>query len=84
MNNDDPKLGATGNFPRGKLNEDDEGELRLSVGRKDGTVCIEFGKPVHWFGMPPTEAVQLAKLLLHHAKKAAKENGEVLVIELSL
>ena len=38
-------------FPRGKLRDDDEGELRVAVGVRDKTVVINFGKPVHWFGL---------------------------------
>ena len=40
------RLGATGEFPRGKIDEADEGELKLAVGtdRETGTVVMDFGK----------------------------------------
>lgn len=62
-------LGATGRFPHPKLNDDDEGELRLVVGydRISGLVRVEFGKPVAWVALLPAEAVDLAKVLLTHA-----------------
>lgn len=62
-------LGATGTFPDGALNEDDEGELRMAVGydKIDGVVRLEFGKPIAGIGLPPGNAVALARLLLQHA-----------------
>jgi len=63
-------LGATGEFPEGKLNEDDEGELKMAVGHKGKLVFIDFGKPVKWMGMNPTEALQLAKMITEHAERA--------------
>jgi hypothetical protein len=64
-----PGLGATGEFPYGKVQDDDEGELRMAVGfdKVDGIVRLEFGKPVAWLGLPPAEAVNLARSLLRHA-----------------
>lgn len=62
-------FGATGNFPQGKLNDSDEGELRLGVAydKLDGIVRVEFGKPVAWLGLPPEQAIEFAKLLLKNA-----------------
>jgi len=62
-------FGATGDFPQGKLNDHDEGGLRIGVAwdKLDGIVRVEFGKPVAWLGLPPPEAIGLAKLLLRHA-----------------
>lgn len=62
-------VGATGAFPQGHLNDDDQGELRVAVGydKLDGIVRVEFGKPVSWLGLPLPEAKQLALLLLKHA-----------------
>jgi hypothetical protein len=74
-------LGATGEFPNGKANPTDEGELRFGVTTDEaGNVCIHFGKPVAWFGMPPQQAVGLAQLLIEHAREAANLQGSVLVI----
>lgn len=66
-------MGATGRFPQGVLNEDDEGELRMGVARdpKTGLVNINFGKPVAWFALPPENAIALARTILKHAGVAA-------------
>ena len=60
-------VGATGTFPRGKLNEHDQGALKMAIGHEKGIVRIDFGKPVAWLGLPAAEARQLAALLIHHA-----------------
>lgn len=66
------EFGATGTFPQGKLNDDDEGALRAGItyDKLNGVVMINFGKPVAWLGLPPPEARDLAQKLLWHAGKA--------------
>ncbi len=64
-----PGLGATGTFPAGKLNEHDEGGLRLAIGIKDGVVMIDFGTEVTWLGLPKAEAVAFAETILRRAKE---------------
>ena len=64
------QLGATGQFPEGKVTKEDEGEIRLAIGSKTGTVFIEFGKPVAWIGFTPQQAKQIALTLLDHAEQA--------------
>ncbi len=59
--------GATGDFPQGKLNEEDEGGLNIAIGVKDGAIMLEFGKPVGWLGLDPGTAEAMANNLLKHA-----------------
>lgn len=54
-------------YPRGKLNDDDEGMLNIAIGERDQTVIIDFGKPVVWIGMSKPEIVQFATTLLKRA-----------------
>lgn len=65
-------FGATGKFPRGKLNDSDEGELQLGVTVNQGTVVLAFRKPVAWLGLPPEKARELAAILIERADEAAK------------
>ncbi len=60
------KLGATGRFPEGKINESDEGELSFGIAadHRKRQVVINFGTPVSWFSLPPETAVQLANAIL--------------------
>jgi hypothetical protein len=69
---DKPKLGATGNFPQGKLHQSDEGELQLAFMVKDGKVIVNFGKPVAWLGLAPADARQFAVFLMKRANEADK------------
>lgn len=63
------ELGALGTFSRGKISQDDEGDIRLAVTHdSDGVVRIDFGKPVAWIGMPKSQAAELAKIILKHAE----------------
>ena len=66
-----PFLGATGQFPRGKLHESDEGELRIGVTVNQGTVIVAFGKEVAWLGLTPQIARDLADTLIARADEAA-------------
>lgn len=63
------QLGATGNFPGGKLTSNDEGELAFSVGVYHGNVIINFGKPVASLGMSVEQARGLALLLRKRANE---------------
>ena len=62
-------FGATGTFPQPKLDDDDQGGLRLGIAFDpvNGVIRMEFGKPVAWIGFAPEDAVQLAKSLLKAA-----------------
>jgi hypothetical protein len=66
------KLGATGDFPRGKLDPTDEGGLRMAFTVKDGTVVVKFFKPVAWIGLTPADARQFAVFLMKRANEADK------------
>ena len=59
------KMGATGQYPYGKLHKDDQGELTvaMAVDRSQGVLRMEFGKPVAWLALPAAHARHLAKLL---------------------
>ncbi len=68
------KLGATGSFPYGKTQPDDEGELVIAIAAdpRQGVVRLEFGKPVGWLALPSQHAKQLAAMLLEKAQAVEK------------
>ena len=66
-------LGATGQYPQGHLNDNDEGELKLAVGTEGGKVVMNFGKLVAWIGFDPEQALTLADSLREKAHLARKE-----------
>jgi hypothetical protein len=63
------KPGETGNFPDGKVAEDDEGELRMGVGvdTKNKLVVMDFGKAIKWFALNKEQTLELAGTLVNHA-----------------
>jgi len=64
---DETALGPTGAFPDGKLNPQDEGEIRVGVAVHHDYVVLNFGKPISWIGMLPGQARELARSLVEHA-----------------
>jgi hypothetical protein len=61
-------LGAQGSFSDGRLGDDDEGDLKLMVGRHKDCVRIDFGKPVGWLALPKGTAMALACAIAKHAE----------------
>ena len=57
-------------FPRGRLNAEDEGAIQVAVGVQDDVVVLAFPKLVSWVGMPAEQAASFA---------AARPPGRVLV-----
>jgi hypothetical protein len=73
-------IGKLDQFPDGKLGPHDEGAIQLGVGEMDGKVMIDFGTPVHWLGVSPQEAADLAMLIVARARAVARKNGESLTV----
>ena len=65
----DFQLGATGEFPRGKIDRLDEGQIKFAIAadHKTDTVVINFGKKVVWLGMTADEAIDVANSLIAKA-----------------
>lgn len=65
MSEQDLNLGPTGEFPDGKLNKDDEGQIKIAIGADldNKKVVIDFGTLVAWIAMSPQEARQLAEVI---------------------
>jgi len=62
-------FGPTGEFPSGKLNENDEGELVFGVAadHEHKLVVLTFGSEVRWLAMPAEAARQMALSLVRAA-----------------
>jgi hypothetical protein len=71
------KLGASGNYPYGKVDKDDEGELNLAIAadKQHRIIRIVFGKPVAWIGIPVGHAKELIKILTEKIKELEKEGN---------
>jgi hypothetical protein len=64
-----PELGATGRFPDGKLNAQDQGEIKIGVTVSDEKVVLAFGKPVEWIGFTREQAIQIGQTLIDRARQ---------------
>jgi hypothetical protein len=70
------QFGPTGDYPHGKMNEEDEGGIMLGIAHDKGKVIINFGKPIAWVGFPPEQAFELARLIAEHAHAAMRDITE--------
>ena len=63
------QFGATGQFPEGKLNKLDEGEIKFGIAAdaKRGLVHINFGTPVASMSLTPVQASDIAAALCTNA-----------------
>jgi hypothetical protein len=61
------KIGPTGEYPQGKLNADDAGELQMFVGIEGDCVRIEFGTAVKWCAMDEWTALELGAKIISAA-----------------
>jgi hypothetical protein len=60
-------------YPQGKLTESDEGELDFSIAVHEGRVILNWGKPVQWIGVAPSQARAIAASLLRRADEAEQQ-----------
>lgn len=73
-------IGATDQFPEGKLTKEDEGAIQFAIGSEGGKVILDFGKPVHWVGMSARQAAELASDLMKHARAVGRKTGETVTL----
>ena len=59
-------------YPEGKLNPSDEGEIAIAIGIEDGNVIINFGKPVAWLGLPGEQSIEMGRTLIKRGREALK------------
>jgi hypothetical protein len=62
-------VGATGNFPDGKLTEKDEGELQYAFTIYKNRLIMNFGKPVVWVGFEKKQVQDLIDYLTKKIKE---------------
>lgn len=67
------ELGATGNYPNGKLVNHDEGEIKIAVTNYQGNVIVNFGKPVAFIGFTAKQAIDIAYLIIEKAQETERE-----------
>ena len=62
-------------WPDGRISGDDEGAIAFQIGSdpEKQLVAIEYAKPVGFVAMSPQDAIQLAQLLIKHARAISRE-----------
>ena len=76
---DDPKLGATGEFPQGKLNADDEGGIICAVSIEGDKVRIDFGpKAIAWVSIDPDGAIAFASAIVDKAMAVKLRGAKIM------
>lgn len=73
---EEERLGtAKREFPEGRICDDDDGSITFKIGADPdkNVVVLEFSKPTAWVGMQPQQAIELAQMLIKHARSIAKE-----------
>jgi hypothetical protein len=59
-----------GEFPDGRLNSGDEGAQAVMIGHEKGKVVMQFPTPTAWIAFTPEQAMDMAQMLITHARKA--------------
>jgi hypothetical protein len=61
-------LGPTGRFPAGKIDPNDDGELRCAMTVRDNRLLITFGIAVHTIGFDKTTLHEFISKLIEAAQ----------------
>lgn len=59
-----------GEYPNGRLNEDDSGAIAVAICIENGAVVLQFPKPTAWIGFTPEQAIDIANTLIKKAREA--------------
>lgn len=63
-------LGATGNFPDGKVINSDNGGINFAMGIHDNSLIMNFGeKPINWIGFTKEETIKMIESLSELVEK---------------
>ena len=68
--------GPTGQYPEGKIDDSDRGELgiRMFV-TAEGKVVMDFGTTLEWIAFGPVEAIGLGEALIRMGTQASGPDG---------
>lgn len=58
-----------GEYPDGRLREDDSGAVPLAIAHEKGRVTMQFPRNLNWIGFTPEQAIDIAQGLINHARK---------------
>jgi hypothetical protein len=67
------KIGPTKQYPHGKLNPEDRGELAVGVRVEKGMIVVDFGTDLSWVALTPESAIEFATVLLAKANAMLRQ-----------
>lgn len=67
------KIGATKKFPDGKINANDEGELRIAITIENGVIMVYFGKSISWLGFDTETARKFGETLIKRSEEIRED-----------
>ena len=62
-----------GEYPDGRLNEDDQGAIPVAIGVQNERVVMQFPKSVSFIGFTADQAMDIAQSLVEHARKCGSK-----------
>lgn len=62
-------------WPEGRIEGSDDGQIAFKIESDPDTeiIKLDFGKQVTWLGMGPKDAIELAQLLIKHARAVSPQ-----------
>lgn len=77
----EPTAGPTGEFPNGKLNEEDAGGLHVAIAAdpEKNVVHVQFGTTVRWVALPPEDAKHFGRLLMARGLELSPDSEKELM-----
>lgn len=64
-------------YPRGKLNESDQGATAIFIGVAKDAVIMDFGKDVKWIGFDRIQALEIARVIIEKANSIPTKSGDI-------
>lgn len=62
-----------GEYPDGRMRPDDMGAIPIAIGHDQGRVTMQFPKNLNWIGFTADQAIDVANILIEHARKAGSK-----------
>lgn len=62
-------------YPKGKLNNHDEGALAVKCFIAKERVVLDFGKPIKWLGFGIQEAIEFGEGIIKKAKELEEQTN---------
>lgn len=62
-----------GEFTNGRMNEHDQGAIAVGIAHENGRVVMRFPKNLNFIGFTADQAIDIAELLVDHARKCGSK-----------